>query len=152
MNLQEKKKEEEEKKKESGMGSLTGTQPCKVFGCKDVCGSTVLGMLESEGKNGQLDWQAQLLGRVEASTDLRNFLNIDRSGHLCISHLKKRELENKSGRYCMEQSVFNQTLAVSVSVSAQDDIEALGKAHMRTTPSLSNLLRVALGTVPYLSG
>ena len=37
---------------------------------------------------------------------------------------------------------------VSVSVSAQDDIVALGKAHTRSAPSLSSLPKVALETVP----
>ena len=37
---------------------------------------------------------------------------------------------------------------VSVSVSAQDGILALGKAHMRSAPSLSSLPKVALETVP----
>ena len=41
---------------------------------------------------------------------------------------------------------------VSVSVSAQDDIIALGKAHTRSVPSLSSLPKVALETVPYLPG
>ena len=36
----------------------------------------------------------------------------------------------------------------SVSVSAQDGIVALGKAHMRSAPSLSSLPKVALETVP----
>ena len=37
---------------------------------------------------------------------------------------------------------------VSVSVSAQDGIVALGKAHTRSALSLSSLLKVALETVP----
>ena len=37
---------------------------------------------------------------------------------------------------------------VSVSVSAQDGIVALGKAHTRSAPSLSSLPKVALETVP----
>ena len=36
----------------------------------------------------------------------------------------------------------------SVSVSAQDGIVALGKAHTRSAPSLSSLPKVALETVP----
>ena len=39
-------------------------------------------------------------------------------------------------------------LSVSVSVSAQDGIVALGKAHTRSAPSLSSLPKVALETVP----
>ena len=39
-------------------------------------------------------------------------------------------------------------LGVSVSVSAQDGIVALGKAHTRSAPSLSSLPKVALETVP----
>ena len=39
---------------------------------------------------------------------------------------------------------------VSVSVSAQDGIVALGKAHTRSAPSLSSLPKVALETVPIL--
>ena len=37
---------------------------------------------------------------------------------------------------------------VSVSVSAQDGIIALGKAHTRSAPSLSSLPKVGLETVP----
>ena len=36
----------------------------------------------------------------------------------------------------------------NVSDSAQDDIIALGKAHMHSTPFLSSLSKVALKTVP----
>ena len=36
----------------------------------------------------------------------------------------------------------------TVSVSAQDGIVALGKAHMHSAPSLSSLPKVALETVP----
>ena len=39
-------------------------------------------------------------------------------------------------------------ISVSVSVSAQDGIVALGKAHTRSAPSLSSLPKVALETVP----
>ena len=39
-------------------------------------------------------------------------------------------------------------IEVSVSVSAQDGIVALGKAHTRSAPSLSSLPKVALETVP----
>ena len=38
--------------------------------------------------------------------------------------------------------------SASVSVSAQDGIVALGKAHARSAPSLSSLPKVALETVP----
>ena len=38
--------------------------------------------------------------------------------------------------------------SVSVSVSAQDGIVVLGKAHTRSAPSLSSLPKVALETVP----
>ena len=41
-----------------------------------------------------------------------------------------------------------QANTVSVSVSAQDGIVALGKAHTRSAPSLSSLPKVALETVP----
>ena len=37
---------------------------------------------------------------------------------------------------------------VSVSVSAQDGMVALGKAHARSAPSLSSLPKVAIKTVP----
>ena len=40
------------------------------------------------------------------------------------------------------------TVSVSVSVSAQDGIVALGKAHTRSSPSFSSLPKVALETVP----
>ena len=40
------------------------------------------------------------------------------------------------------------TLRVSLSVSAQDGIVALGKAHTRSTPSLCSLHKVAFETVP----
>ena len=40
------------------------------------------------------------------------------------------------------------SVSVSVSVSAQDGIVALGKAHTRSVPSLSILTKVALETVP----
>ena len=44
--------------------------------------------------------------------------------------------------------IHARTRTVSVSVSAQDGIVALGKAHMRSAPSLSSLPKVALETVP----
>ena len=44
--------------------------------------------------------------------------------------------------------IFQPSGPVSVSVSAQDVIVALGKAHTRSTPSLSSLPKVALETVP----
>ena len=40
-------------------------------------------------------------------------------------------------------------MTVSVSVSAQDGIIVLGKAHVCSAPSLSILLKVALDTVRY---
>ena len=43
---------------------------------------------------------------------------------------------------------FRREVSVSVSVSAHDGIVALGKAHTRSAPSLSSLLKVALETVP----
>ena len=43
---------------------------------------------------------------------------------------------------------FGITFTVSVSISAQDGIVALGKAHTRSAPSLSSLPKVALKTVP----
>ena len=68
-------------KVESGMGCPTGTQPCTVFGCKDFCGSTALGTPESVAMNGQIDWQAQQLGRAEVLRGSRNFLDMDRPEH-----------------------------------------------------------------------
>ena len=41
-------------------------------------------------------------------------------------------------------------LKSQISVSAQDDIVALGKAHTRSTPSLSTLSKVHLETVPII--
>ena len=32
---------------------------CSVFSCRDFCGSTAVGMPDSVGMNGQIDWQAQ---------------------------------------------------------------------------------------------
>ena len=46
----------------------TGTQSCTVFGYKDFCGSTVLGMLESVGMNRQIDWQAQQITYLVCSS------------------------------------------------------------------------------------
>ena len=45
-------------------------------------------------------------------------------------------------------TTFCSYVPVSVSVSAQDGIVALGKAHTRSAPSLSSLPKVALETVP----
>ena len=45
--------------------ALTGTQPCTVFCYKDFCGSTVLGMPESVGMKGQINWQAQQISHLE---------------------------------------------------------------------------------------
>ena len=47
--------------------ALIGTQPCTVFGYKDICRSTVLAMLESVGMNGQIDWQAQQISHLVCS-------------------------------------------------------------------------------------
>ena len=47
--------------------SISGTQPCTVFGYKDFCGSTVLGTPESVGMNGQTDWQAQQISHLVRS-------------------------------------------------------------------------------------
>ena len=47
--------------------ALTGTQPCTVFGYKDFCGSTVLGMLESVGMTRQIGWQAQQISHLVCS-------------------------------------------------------------------------------------
>ena len=43
---------------------------------------------------------------------------------------------------------MNTPTTILVSVSAQDGIVALGKAHTRSAPSLSSLPKVALETVP----
>ena len=87
----------------------TGTQPCTVFGYKDFFGSTVLGMPESVGMNGQIDW---LRG-------LRNFLNMDKPEHHSTDHLKERGVEKGSGRHSTlqgrERSVFNQANTGTVS-------------------------------------
>ena len=45
----------------------TGTQPCTVFAYKDFCGSTAVGMPESVGMNGQIDWQAQQISHLVCS-------------------------------------------------------------------------------------
>ena len=50
-----------------------------------------------------------------------------------------------SGELSGENSV---RVSVSVSVSSQNGIVALGKAHTRSAPSLSSLPKVALKTVP----
>ena len=47
--------------------ALTGTQPCIVFRYKDFCRSAVLGRRESEGMNGQIDWQAQQISHLVCS-------------------------------------------------------------------------------------
>ena len=49
---------------------------------------------------------------------------------------------------CSEHDLLQFQFSVSVSVSAQDGIVALGKAHTRSAPSLSSLPKVALETVP----
>ena len=45
----------------------TRTQPCTVFGCKDFCWSTALGIPESVGMNGQIDWKAQQMSHLVCS-------------------------------------------------------------------------------------
>ena len=60
-------------------------------------------------------------------------------------------LENISGLDPSSDTISSVILgfsSVSVSVSAQDGIVALGKAHTLSAPSLSSLLKVALETVP----
>ena len=42
----------------------TGTQTCTVFGCRDFCGSTVPGMPNSVGMNGQIDWKAHQIAFI----------------------------------------------------------------------------------------
>ena len=54
-------------------------------------------------------------------------------------------MRNKKSRATGEDA---QPEISSVSASAQDDIVAFGKAHTRSTPSLSSLPKIALETVP----
>ena len=49
---------------------------------------------------------------------------------------------------CKPGLILSRPDSVSVSVSAQDGIVALGQAHTRSAPSLSSLPKVALETVP----
>ena len=61
--------------------------------------------------------------------------------------------KNKDGRSVPSKvlnspNVHSQAASVSVSVSAQEGIVALGKAHTRSATSLSSLPKVALETVP----
>ena len=50
--------------------------------------------------------------------------------------------------YCYYYKKSYKILLFSVSVSAQDGIVLLGKAHTRYAPSLSSLPKVALETLP----
>ena len=94
------------------------SKPCTVFGCKDFCGSTVLGTPESVGMNraDRLASTADItsglqLGRAEVLRGLRNFLNTDKPEHHSIDRLKERGVEKGSGRHstlqCRERSVFS---------------------------------------------
>ena len=103
----------------------TGTQPCTVFGYKDFCGSTVLGMPESVGMTGRQTgkhsrhhiWSAA--GRAEMLRGLRNFLNKDKLEHHSTDCLKERGVEKGSGQYSTlqgrQRSVFNQANIGTVS-------------------------------------
>ena len=96
----------------------TGTQPCTVFGYKDFCGSTVLGMPESVGMNGQIDWQAQQISHLvcslagqRCSEAWGTFRTLPE--HCSTDRLKERGVEKGSSRHSTlqgrERSVFNQT-------------------------------------------
>ena len=85
-----------------GWAAPTDTQPCTVLDCKDFCGSTALGMLESVGINRQIDGQdittGLQLSRAEVLRGLRNFLNKDRPEHQSVDLLKEKGEEKGSGR------------------------------------------------------
>ena len=76
----------------------TGTQPCTVFGYKDLWGSSVLGHARVSGDE-QADRLASTaditsalqLGRAEVLRGLGNFLNMDRQGHHSIIAWRKEE-------------------------------------------------------------
>ena len=78
--------------------------------------------------------------RAEIHGDLGNFLSKHRSNHHSTDRLKESAVEKESG--------WERFTLVSVSVSAQDGIVAVGKAHTRSAPSLSSLPKVVLETVP----
>ena len=93
---------------------------CTVFDCIDFSGSTVLGMPESVGMKGQIDWQAKqishlvcnLAGQRSSVRDLRNFLSMGRPQHHSTDHLKlvregwRKEaadiLHSKVGNICVQ--------------------------------------------------
>ena len=52
-------------KVESGMGCPNWYTAMPVFGCKDFCGSTALGIRESVGMNRQVDWQGQQISHLQ---------------------------------------------------------------------------------------
>ena len=54
-------------KVESGMVCPDWLSAMHSFGCKNFCGSTALGMSESAGMNGQIDWQAQQISHLVCS-------------------------------------------------------------------------------------
>ena len=62
---------------------------------------------------------------------------------LCLPCRSTTEVVVRTGNEETDQSVL-----VSVSVSAPDDVVALQKVHTRSAPSLNSLPKVALETVP----
>ena len=87
--------------------------------------------------------------RIECTSGSRS--HVWESQGVCTSFAKASfKREGHKGHTRLEQ--LNQscveTVAVPVSVSAQDGIVALGKAHTRSAPTLSSLAKVALETVP----
>ena len=96
------------------------------------------GVFHQPGKRG---WQAQTETSQPESARQEQLSSCSKTS----GYLEESAWEPNSAS---STPMWSQSCSVSVSVSAQDGIVALGKAHMRSAPSLSSLPKVALETVP----
>ena len=85
---------------------------------------------------------------LHAEVDRRDHLQRTDTHHLRAVGLRRWRHVQCWQVFHVTQSHSLLSVSVSVSVLAQDGIVALGKAHTRSAPSLSSLLKVALETVP----
>ena len=85
-----------------------------------------------------------LIIAVEKSKDML-IIAVEKSKDILIIAIEKSKDANHCSR---EKQRYANHCQFPVSVSAQDGIVALGKAHTRSAPSLSSLPKVALETVP----
>ena len=113
---------------------------------------------------GLLTLQSINRSKIKGNNDDRNrigrsTLRFLQSPHCAVTCLEYAHSCGPGANICNTSNAYHMQHAVghlvtkgqfqfSVSVSAQDGIVALGKAHTRSAPSLSSLPKVALETVP----